>query len=241
MSEDKPATDLVLLQTSDLTLKDLETIEKFKENGMLGLHTLGPTDVERCMALYMDGKSYRQIARVTHIKKEVLLFLSHKFKWWEMRKEYLDELNATMKDKVIESKLQSQEFLLDVIAAYHKKIRKNVDKYMKTDDEAWADKLDTKDLSALIKCTEMLHNLDAENYGSRDKAPLVGLSGMNDGVTITRTGSHSIEIAPKSQFSSKLKEFADLKRAQEKENQPTKPVHDITNETLTETKNEESK
>jgi hypothetical protein len=243
VSEEKP-TDLALLQTSDLTLKDLELVEKFKENGMLGLHTLGPTDVERCMALYMDNQTYRQIARITHIKKDVILFLSHKFKWWEMKKEYLDELNATMKDKVVESKLQSQEFLLKVLLAYQKKISRNIDKYLKTDDETWADKIDSKDLSALIKCTEMLHNLDAENYGVNQKPPLVGLSGMSEGVTITRTGNNSVEIAPKSQFSSKLKEFADLKRQAEKENQPApKETHDIKNETLTvkEDKNEESK
>lgn len=243
MSEENPPTDLTLLQTSDLTLKDLELIEKFKENGMLGLHTLGPTDVERCMGLYMDGKSYRQICAVTHIKKDVILFLSHKFKWWEMRKEYLDELHATMKDKVIESKLQSQEFLLHVILAYQKKIGKNFDKYLKTDDETWADKVDSKDLSALIKCTEMLHNLNAESYGDHQKPPLVGLSGMSEGVTITKTGANSVEITPKSQFSSKLKQFADLKRQQEKENQPAaKESRDITIEqplTQKEEKNED--
>ena len=244
MSEEKPPMDLTILQTSDLTIKDLELIEKFKDNGMLGLHTLGPTDVERCMALYMDNQTYRQIDNITHIKKDVILFLSAKFRWWEMKREYLDELNATMKDKVIESKLQSQEFLLKVLLAYQKKINRNIDKYLKTDDETWADKIDTKDLSALIKCTEMLHNLDAENYGAKQSPPLVGLSGMSDGVTITKTGANSVEITPKSQFSSKLKQFADLKRQQEKENQPeSKQAHDITNETLTQKdqKNEETK
>ena len=110
MSDDKA---VAVLPYADFTMKDLELIEKFKEDGMLGLHTLVDTDVERMMGLYIDGKTYRQIANVTKIRKDVILFLANKFSWFELRKDYLDELQATMKDKIIESKLQNQEFLFE--------------------------------------------------------------------------------------------------------------------------------
>lgn len=232
--------DVALVPYADFTIKDLEAINKFKEDGMLGLHTLVESDVERCMALYLDGKSYRQVAHIVKVRKDVVLFLAQKFSWWELRREYLDELHATMKDKVLESKLQTQEFLFDLIVAYRKKIGKNLNKYLKTDDELWMDKLDSKDMGVVFKCVELLHRLNAETYTNPNDKSMVSLNGLADGVTITKTGANSVEITPKSPFASKLKQFADLKRQQEKENQPvSKETHDIiVEQSLTEKKEE---
>src|ERR1035437_4067328 len=157
--------EVALLPTADFTMKDLETIEKFKENGMLGLHTLVDTDVERCMGLYLNGKTYRQIAQVTKINKAVVLFLAHKFKWFELRVEYLDELQATLKDKVVESKLQSQEFLLELVLAYQKKVSRNIHQYLRTDNTEFFDKIDPKDINAVLKVMELLHKFSSENFG----------------------------------------------------------------------------
>ena len=221
MSENKQ----VALIQNDFTMKDLEMVEKFKEGGMLGLAQITDVDVERMMGLYLDGKTYRQVANLTKKNKSIVLFLAHKFKWFELRSEYLEELQATLPQKILESKLQSQEFFLHLVLAYQKKIGKNIDQYLRTDNEEFADKIDAKDLNALLKITELLHRLSSENLSNPGDKSLVGLNGLGEGVTITKTGNNSVEITPKSPFSNKLKQFADLKRAQEKESQP-KP-HDI--------------
>lgn len=240
VSEEK---QVALMPLADFTMKDMETIEKFKENGLLGLHTLIDTDVERMMGLYMDGKTYRQIAQVTKKNKAVILFLADKFKWFELRREYLDELHATLKDKIMESKLQSQEFLLELVLAYQKKIGKNIHQYLRTDNEEFADKVDVKDINSVLKIMELLHKLSAENLGSPGDKSLVGLNGLGEGMTITKVGNNSVEITPKSPFSSKLKQFAEMKRQQEKESQaPQKSTHDIVSEetsTTKESKNED--
>lgn len=224
---------------ADFTMKDLELIEKFKEDGMLGLHTLKDTDCERCMSLYLDGKTYRQIAQVTKINKNVILFLAHKFKWFELRREYLEELQAVLKDKVIESKLLDQEFLLHLSLAYKKKIGKNIDQYLRTDNPDFVDKIDTKDIGMYLKILELTQKLNIENLGNPNDKPLIGLNGMGEGMTITKTGANTVEITPKSPFSSKLKQFADLKREQEKASQVPSKSNDIkVEETLT---NKESK
>ena len=108
---ESPNTEVMVGPYADFTMKDLEMIKKFKNNGMLGLHTLHETDCERMMAFYLDGKTYREIAELTKRNKSLILFLAQKFKWFELRKEYLDELHATIKDKVVSSKLQSMDFL----------------------------------------------------------------------------------------------------------------------------------
>lgn len=231
-------TQIVLTPHADFTMKDLEAIQKFKDDGMLGLHTITDVDVERCMSLYLDGKSYRQVAQVLKINKTVIMFLAHKFKWFELRQDYLAELGATLKDKIVESKLQSQEFLLELILAYQKKISKNIHQYLRTDNEAFADKIDPKDIGTILKVMELLHKINQENIGTPGDKSLVGLNGLGEGMTITKVGKDSIEITPKgpSAYSSKLKQFADLKREQEKASQPApKQTHDIiVEQTLTE-------
>lgn len=208
--------DLSVIPHSDFTMRDLELVEQFKEGGMLGLHTLTDVDVERMMSLYMDGKSYRQIAALLKKNKTIVLFLAHKFKWFELRAEYLDELHATLKGKIVEAKLQDQEFLLHLSLAYKKKIGKNIDQYLRTDNSEFYDQINSRDLGTLMKVMEMLHKLNSENLGERQ--PLVGLSGMSEGVNITKTGPNSVEITPKqTPFASKLKQFAELKREQEKQ------------------------
>lgn len=227
MSDSK---DLSLIPHNDFTMKDLELIEQFKEGGLLGLHTLTDIDVERMMSLYIDGKSYRQIASLLKKNKQVVLFLAHKFKWFELRTEYLDELHATLKSKILEAKLQDQEFLLHLSLAYRKKIGKNIDQYLRTDDLEFYDKIDNKDLGTLMKVMEMLHKLNSETMG--DKPPLVGLNGMGEGVNITKTGPNSVEITPKqSPFASKLKQIAELKREQEKQ-EASEKSNDINKESI---------
>lgn len=225
-----PETEVALLPFADFTMKDLESIRKFKEDGMLGLAALTDVDVERMMNLYNDGKTYRQISQVLKKDKTVILFLAHKFGWFEFRQAYLQELQATLKDKVIESKLQSQEFLLDLIQAYQKKIGRNINQYLRSDDERFVDKIDPKDIGTILKVFELLHKINHEDLGNTKDKSLVGLNGLGEGVTITKTGANSVEITPKgpSPFSSKLRQFADLKREQERASQGIpKTTHDI--------------
>ena len=220
---------VMVLPKDDFTMKDLELVEKFKEDGMLGLHTLVDTDVERMMALYLDGKTYRQIAQVTKKNKAVVLFLAHKFKWFELKKEYLDELVATLPAKIIDSKIQSQEFMLEMILAYQKRVSINTHQYLRTGNDEFMDRIDPRDLTTIMKLTELLHKLSNENLGNPGDKSLVALNGMGEGVTITKTGANSVEITPKaSPFGSKLKQFAELKREQERANTPLpKETHDI--------------
>ena len=230
MSEENKS--LALLPNRDFTMKDLEVIKEFKDKGLMGLAHITPVDVERFMGLYMDGKTYRQIAQLTKKGKAVILYLAEKFNWYELRREYLDELSVTLKDKIMESKLQSQEFLLELVLAYQKKVSRNIHEYLRTDDPKHADKIDQKDIGTVLKVMELLHRLSSENIANNDK-PLVGLSGLGEGMTITKTGANTVQITP-SPFSNKLKAFADMKRQQEKDSQPPPKVHDIdVEETLT--------
>lgn len=211
-------TQLANLEAHDFTPKDLEAIQKFKDKGMLGLATLLDTDIHRMMQLYLDGKSYKEIADLLHRDKPTILFLAQKLDWPTMRKDYLNELVTTLKDKVTESKIQSQKFLLNLSQAYQKKLGRNINDFMRTDDVSHFNCIDPKDISSYLKIVEMLHRLNNENLGHSNDKPLVGISGMGEGMTITKTGANTVEITPgpPTVMKSKLKEWADLQRQQEK-------------------------
>lgn len=231
MSEEKK--ELMLAPVADYTLKDMEQIQEFKEKGLIGLASITDIDIERAMALYIDGKTYRQVCHILKVKKDVILYLSHKFKWWELRDNFLQELQATMPQKILDAKLQDQEFLFDLKLAYRKKMGKHLNKYLKTDDDSWMAKIDQKDIAMYLKTTELLNKLEHDLTSfPTDKPSLVGFNGIGEGMTITKTSENSVEITPKPMFGSKLKQMADLKRQQEQASQPPqKPIHDIDLET----------
>jgi hypothetical protein len=232
--------EISIIPKFDFTMKDMEMINKFKDDGMLGIASLDTTNVERSMALYLDGKTYRQIANVLKINKSIILFLAHKYSWYELREQYLEELKVTIPNKILEHKLQSQEFLLELSQAYRKKIAKNVHQYLRTDDPKYFEKNDAKDVTSWLKIEEMIYST-AEHISRQSEKSMVGLNGLGEGMTITKTGANSIEITPKgpSPFGSKLKAFAELKREQERANAPEpKPAHDIVKENENPTKKE---
>ena len=105
------------------------------------------------------------------------------------------------------------------------------------------DRIDKNDVGSLMKIMELLHRLNNENIGNPNDKSLVALTGMGHGMTITKTGANSVEITPKvSQFGSKLKQFAEIKRAQEKESQPLpKTSHDIIDQEQTPNEKEKEK
>ena len=116
-----------------------------------------------------------------------------------------------------------------------------MDKYLRTDDTQSANGIDVKDVNILMKMTELLHKLNIDDLANPNDKALVGLNGLGEGVTITKTGKDSVEITPKaSPFSSKLKQFAELKREQERaELSPSKKLDDIViDQTLTEKEKE---
>lgn len=91
--------------TSDFSDKDLVLIKRYVEDGLPGVATLDSSKLQRIMDLYLSGKTYRQISNVVRVEKPLILYLSQKFNWYTMRREYLHELEVQMRHRVIDSKL----------------------------------------------------------------------------------------------------------------------------------------
>lgn len=126
------------------------------------------------------------------------------------------ELEEGMKRRVIEDLLVSQDFRLQLVQMWHKKLGKKLSKYFSTNNEEHLD-LDLKELDRYLKVVDSLKESIQPPKSSGQGSPTVGLN-LGDGVTITKKGDNEVEITPKQKaIGDILQEYADMKR-QEEEN-----------------------
>jgi hypothetical protein len=203
---------MTLDRTDDLSPKDRLLVDEFKEHGMPGLAAVDEVSISRIMDLYLSGKTYRQISQIVRVNKILIMYLSLRFNWFGLRAEFIHELEMNMRQKVLESKLESQDFLLQLGHMFRKKIGHNLQRYLQTDDTKFANDIDLKEVDRYIKIMETLHKLGND---VREGKPIVGLN-MGDGVTITKKGNNEIEITPKQKgIREALRQFADMRREEE--------------------------
>lgn len=204
---------------SDFSTKDLEVIKAYQEGGLQGVAVVDDKKMASMLEMYLSGKTYRQIATTMQIKKEIVLYMSHKFNWFELRTEYLVDLESSMRGRVLEAKIVNQDFLLQLQAMWQKKIGTKISKYLATDNEEFANEIDLKEVDKYLKTVELLQKLGGEGKTPDNSRPMVGVN-AGDGVTITRKGDNEIEITPKSKaIGDALKMFADSRREEEKKPQ----------------------
>lgn len=213
MSDEETGLEEVKEPTTDISVLDQVRIDAYKEKGMPGLYALEESTIARLMELYLMGKPYSQMASLTRLEKGMVMFLSQKYNWFLARKEYHQELEATIRQRVIESKIVSQDFLLQMTQLWQKKIGKKINRYFATDDEQHANDIDLKEVDKYLKTLEILHR--STDGSGRVQGPAVGLN-LGDGVTVTKTGANSVEITPKQKaIGDILAQYADSRREEE--------------------------
>lgn len=198
----------------DFTEKDLAVIQEYMEAGLPNIASVDGIKMGRILDMYLSGKTYRQISTIMNIKKELILYLAHRFKWFEVRKEYIEDLERNMRSQLIETRIRSQDFLLQLMSMWQKKIGTNISKYLATDNVEFANNIDLKEVDKYLKTIEILHRISTDKVPAPSSSP-IGLN-VGDGVTITKKGNNEVEITPKSNaIGELLKQYADFRREQE--------------------------
>jgi len=214
--------------TTDFTEKDLEKLKAYEEAGMPGLGSVSDSQFVKMMQLYMAGKTYTQISSIMRMKKELVLVHSQKFKWFEAKHEILYEQEQSLKSRLIEASVTGQDFILQIKQLLEKKISHNIFKYLETEDESYANKINPKEIERYLKIVETLQGFLSEPGKPRQPASPIGLN-LGEGMTLNKLGDGSIEITPKAKtIGDVLKQYADFKRQTEKEQNSVK-THDISN------------
>jgi len=207
------SNELDVQRTTDFSEKEQAELQKYIEEGTPGVNEATDEKIKKMWDMYILGKTYTQLSGIMRIPRAVVLFVSHKLQWFEHKHEYLVDLEETKRQRVIEAKLMSQDFLLTATQAFHKKYTKKMNAYLAGDDTAMND-MDWKGYDRYLKTIERLEK--AAGISAENLRPLVGIN-MQDGMTMKRTGDNEVEITPKEKSTENmLKHLADLQREKNK-------------------------
>lgn len=203
------------IKETDISASELVKVQKYKEDGLPGLASITDSQVYRMMDLYLTGSTYSQIAEALRVTKVTVMYLSDSHNWYGIKREYLNEIQEKIKNRVVDSKLRSQEFMLLLVQSWQKKIGRKLSMYLATNDTAHMDNLDLKEVSQLMKAIEMVNELDNTGKGTNGKTPPIGLN-IGDGITMEKIGDNKITITPKpTSIGDILKAHADRSRLEE--------------------------
>lgn len=135
MDENVNKTDVVVIADG------LELFSE-KEKALLaevekdGIRPVAPSLAMQLFELFLEGYSCAIIAKQNSPFREGdILFLRKKFKWDENRDKYAYDLQVQIREKLIKQKLESLEFLTNMLTVTHKEHKDKMLKYIQTGKE----------------------------------------------------------------------------------------------------------
>lgn len=196
---------------NDFTEDEVERINTYVSNGSAGLESIVKDEhrMNTLFGLYMAGKTYEEISKISRVKKDIVLYLSAKMKWYEKRMEYLEDIQRQMTKKLSHTRIESLNFISDLINCHHKYYGDEINRYLETNDRTIIQNLDLKSLTQYFKSIEILEKILNPTNISKG-------GGSGTTININATGSKidatddSIEITP-SNTGDILKALANLK------------------------------
>jgi hypothetical protein len=196
---------------NDFTEDEIERINTYVSNGSAGLESVVKDEhrMNTLFGLYMAGKTYEEISKISRVKKDIVLYLSAKMKWYEKRMEYLEDIQRQMTKKLSHTRIESLNFISDLINCHHKYYGDEINRYLETNDRTIIQNLDLKSLTQYFKSIEILEKILNPTNISKG-------GGSGTTININATGSKidatddSIEITP-SNTGDILKALANLK------------------------------
>jgi hypothetical protein len=212
---------------TDITTRELQLVEKYKEDGLPGVTTINDIGIVKALDMYLlDGKTYHEIAKILGTKKEIILYFAQKHNWYQTKMDHIEILDANMKERILQANLLNQDFLLQIQSFFKKKIGHKINRFFATGDDEVANSVDRKDIEMLFKAIDLTDKLTSERPAPGARGPTVGLN-LGDGVSVQRVGENEVVITPRNKTTGEmLNELANLKRKEE-ESGSKKDTYDI--------------
>ena len=228
-------------KVTDITPKELQLVEKYKEDGLPGITSISDVGIVKALDMYMDGKTYHEIAKILGTKKEIVLYFAQKLNWYQTKMEHIEILDANLKERILQANLVNQNFMLQIQQFFKQKIGHKMNKFFATGDDEIAAQVYSKDIEMYYKAVDLMIKLTTEKPAPGARGPTVGLN-LGDGVSVQRVGENEVVITPRNKTTGEmLNELANLKRKEEESN-TKKDTYDIIVEeskTKTNTREEE--
>lgn len=183
---------------NDFTDEEVERINTYVANGCVGLETLVKDDhkVNNLFALYMSGKTYTEVSKISRVKKDMVLYMAAKMKWYEKRMEYLDDIQSNITKKITETKTESLNFIASLISMHHKYYGDAINQYLRTGDRDIIDGLDLKQLTQYFKSIEILEKILNPANVNRGGGSNTTVNINTPGGKVEQVDDKTIEITP---------------------------------------------
>lgn len=201
----------------DMTKEEKEQVLEFIQNGVPGLLRVQHSDMYTLFKLYMSGKTYSEIATISKINKTLVMYLSYKSSWLDKRFKHYEDISLNILDKVQKTKLDIANKLVTMINATGKFLEDEYNQYLKTNDKAIIQNIDSKIISGYHKSIDSLKRvLDTEEENDPNKKPKQPLVNINVGMgaQIQQGADRPLEISDAT-TGDLIKALASMKKAAE--------------------------
>lgn len=215
--------ELITDLPDDMTPEEKKSLMEFKANGCPELSTITESLVFKWMNLYMAGKSYHEIQKITKSKKDLILYISERSKWNEKRLQYFGNISANLLAKLKESRDESANTVTSMLASFNRYYGGKFDKYLVSGDDSVIENLDLKMLANYYKSIDLIDKMLQDSVAPKQatsveskKAPNININ-VNTGHTVEQIGEETVEINPAVPTASEiLRALAQQKKNQQK-------------------------
>lgn len=123
-------TDLIKKEDFHPSFTDLE-IEALNKHLTLGGPTIAASTAANFLTLYLEGRSMEQIKRqFPQWPYGALLHARHTYLWDKHKEDYVHDLMNQFKDRLVKSKLDVVNHVMDTLAVAHKEFARDMELYL---------------------------------------------------------------------------------------------------------------
>ena len=206
--------------SGDFSPEEVSSLRDYKNNGCPALVKKTEADFYQWFELYMSGKTYSEIAKITNTKKDIILCTSEVGRWHDKRMQYYSDLSSNMLQKCNDSKIETLNTVTTMVSALNQYFGGKFDKFLKTKDESIIEELDTKLLAQYYKATEAVDKIIGGSVGNNENGdkPLININ--LTGGKVTQTDDNTIEVESEGSITEKevgevLKGLSKIKKIRE--------------------------
>jgi hypothetical protein len=157
----------------DMNENERKVLAKYIQNGCADISTIDEAKVLRMFSLYMSGKNYIEICDATAINKDIVLYLSHKFKWYDQKMSHYQAISELLIQKIHLSKIEAADTISRSIVAMSKYLNKKFDNYINRNDDSVIKGPDNKIFVQYHKSIELLDKLFVDSTGRAKPKELI--------------------------------------------------------------------
>jgi hypothetical protein len=194
---------------SDMTVTHVAALDAFVGEGLPGIAKATESAIFEWFNLYLAGKTYDEIATICNANLNHILYIANKFEWFNKKMNHYNGILTKLDQRVQASKLESAEFVLDVITFIHKKHGTKITEFLRTGNKELLKDIHLGELDKYFKSIEALGKLLAKPPEMPALPNQPGIHIHIGDSKVERNADGSIEITA----NSSIKDIADLKRS----------------------------